>query len=353
MYEYAASMQENLIYQWKKNNSWYDLVVEMIIRDKNIPDPDEGVLRSAQMIIEGFAADLTRAQAYFASRETITIIQNGASSIEKDFRDRIVRFREDHADVEKINRTVWDSTPEFHAHPIVLNPDTYNGPGILVLEPGSEMFIVLSNPGDYVRHTTHEESPIVPEGGKVRVVAIQWSAIESGGFQEKGSTEYSDYAYIIPYIAVDTGKFRGSVFPLSVNLWPVGDPSTRSIGDPRFSTKPSAFITSLLSFMSQKLSAVDTVEAPRAFRKRAERENRAINPIKVIYLRKREQRASTGPAGATPVDWKNRWIVSAHPRLQYYPALQRHKLIWIDVYVKGPESKPLKPPTKTVYAVVR
>jgi hypothetical protein len=61
--------------------------------------------------------------------------------------------------------------------------------------------------------------------------------------------------------------------------------------------------------------------------------------VQIVHLR-RQTPAPTQNTGSG-VDWKKRWIVHGFWRNQWYPSVEKHRQIWIDDYVKGPDDKPL------------
>jgi hypothetical protein len=96
----------------------------------------------------------------------------------------------------------------------------------------------------------------------------------------------------------------------------------------------------LMRLMMQQIAVREEQEAPRATRRRWQRDlpDKPAPYIVVVRLR----RPKSHPTGDEhPVEWKQRWIVSGHWRNQWFPSLQAHRQIWISDYVKGPEDKPL------------
>ena len=90
---------------------------------------------------------------------------------------------------------------------------------------------------------------------------------------------------------------------------------------------------------------------PRPMRRAAERKQIEMpKAVRVIVLRRK---ASDGRDVSEQDDWTCRWIVRGHWRNQWYRSTQLHHPVWIAPYVKGPENKPLKMPTKDVFAVRR
>jgi hypothetical protein len=73
--------------------------------------------------------------------------------------------------------------------------------------------------------------------------------------------------------------------------------------------------------------------------------------VRVVQLRRSEPNSRLDVRTHQPVDWSCRWIVGGHWRNQPYK--DSTKLIYIMPYVKGPEDKPLRVPTHTVYQVSR
>lgn len=77
--------------------------------------------------------------------------------------------------------------------------------------------------------------------------------------------------------------------------------------------------------------------------------------IKVVTLRRAETAASgsqINPADGA-IEWSCQWIVRGHWRQQFYPSTGEHRPKWILPHVKGPEDRPLKSPTTTIFAVTR
>jgi len=99
-------------------------------------------------------------------------------------------------------------------------------------------------------------------------------------------------------------------------------------------------------------------QVERHARKRMMREHKLAEPptVQVVALRK----SLRVPAGAAEGDrvagareYRCRWIVRGHPRLQACgPGRKDRKLIWVEAHVAGPPEQPLKT-RQRVYAVVR
>lgn len=108
-------------------------------------------------------------------------------------------------------------------------------------------------------------------------------------------------------------------------------------------------ITKLIGFLQSKILEPRQVYASRGVRRRHPLTLGA--PVTVVTLRRKEQelRDMTNQNEEAP-DWQFRWMVSGHWRNQWYSSEERHRLKWIDPYLKGPEDKPIK---ATIYHVKR
>lgn len=107
-------------------------------------------------------------------------------------------------------------------------------------------------------------------------------------------------------------------------------------------------------WMHQRIVTMSAGPVERHRRKQLAREHDAPLPpdVKVIQLRRSESHPASNVL-SEPVEWRCRWVVSGHWRNQYYPSKGEHRLVPILPYVKGPEDKPLRIPSHTVYAVNR
>jgi hypothetical protein len=103
------------------------------------------------------------------------------------------------------------------------------------------------------------------------------------------------------------------------------------------------WIGALDAFLRRKLAFI----APTRIGKHVARRlklDRSASECRVIILRQREYKP---PLTSRKVDWNWRWLVCGHWRV--LPSGP----IWITAHMKGPESKPLKPPTSRIFAVMR
>jgi hypothetical protein len=114
---------------------------------------------------------------------------------------------------------------------------------------------------------------------------------------------------------------------------------------------PHGQLAAKLDFLRSTVVAHHAVGGGRGLRKDwRRRTGEDAPPVRVVTLRR--QQAGGGEAAGT-VEWGCRWIVSGHWRNQYLPASGGHRPTWIGAHVKGPDSKPLKPPAVTVFVVKR
>ncbi len=109
------------------------------------------------------------------------------------------------------------------------------------------------------------------------------------------------------------------------------------------------YLAAAVSFIEQRLLFVSHERPDRATRRRSPAIEHAT--IRVVELRRKHASHDGGVSAAR--EWANQWMVAGHWRNQWYPSLQRHQPKWIAAYTKGPDDKPMKPPTARVFAVVR
>jgi len=114
----------------------------------------------------------------------------------------------------------------------------------------------------------------------------------------------------------------------------------------------SRFVLAGCGWLRQRILTTSMGHVERHRRKQLAREHNVPMPseVKVIQLRRIESQVRPDSAGE-PVDWSCRWVVNGHWRNQPYK--DERKLIYIMPFVKGPEDKPLRVPSHTVYAVQR
>jgi hypothetical protein len=110
------------------------------------------------------------------------------------------------------------------------------------------------------------------------------------------------------------------------------------------------FVMAGLAWLSQRVAVAEPQQLERHKRKRLLREHGVIPEVKIVRLRRSD--SSGNQPSATHAEWSCRWVVNGHWRNQPYKDNQR-KLIYILPYVKGPDDKPLKAPSTTVFSVSR
>ncbi len=106
-------------------------------------------------------------------------------------------------------------------------------------------------------------------------------------------------------------------------------------------------------WLQQRIITTTGGHVERHRRKQLAREHNAPLPsdVKIIQLRRAESVPHESSWQNESVEWSCRWIVNGHWRNQPYK--DERKLIYILPYVKGPDDKPLKVPSHTVYSVNR
>lgn len=134
----------------------------------------------------------------------------------------------------------------------------------------------------------------------------------------------------------------------------VQDFATRSNSDTHgFFVAFKRFLIAGCTWLQQRVIVTGHGHVERHRRKQIAREYGAtVSGVKVIQLRRSESpNHASGGMAPEQVEWSCRWIVNGHWRNQPYKT--GHRLKYILPYVKGPDDKPLKVPTHTVYAVNR
>lgn len=209
--------------------------------------------------------------------------------------------------------------------------------GVVYLEASIDADVFY--PSEMVREVISMADPGVKNA---RLQAIFWNTLTNN----KGE----DTVFV--WAALDLSDVRvvvDSIFPISVLPYalPIGEMGRNDAAGRRV----VAFLMALLFFMEQKVFVAAVRPLTRAQRKQAPQWYKSQEE-RVITLRKREY--TNAPSGDhREVDWQYQWLVRGHWRKQYYPARNEHRTIWIAPFSKGPEDKPLKPPTKHIFQVVR
>lgn len=129
--------------------------------------------------------------------------------------------------------------------------------------------------------------------------------------------------------------------------WP-GAPNPRLLAKLRY-------FGAALAFLQQEITVAPRQAALRACRRRLARDGWEHIPlIRVVELRRRRGDVSGASGPGAPVDWHCQWVVSGHWRQQPCgPGRVERRTRWVLPHLKGPEGKPLKPPSTKVFAVIR
>lgn len=103
-------------------------------------------------------------------------------------------------------------------------------------------------------------------------------------------------------------------------------------------------ILKLLAFLASPFVAQDKISPSRQERRRAQRDSEhEIPEVSVITLRGEaaQSHADSRREGEGGTELTHRFWVRGHIRAQWYPSVQRHQLIWIAPYIKGPDGTTL------------
>jgi hypothetical protein len=165
------------------------------------------------------------------------------------------------------------------------------------------------------------------------------------GFQFSENASYNSFL-------ISTASPTGQLFVGGFN----GDPTLNGNVFEIF-TVSQAVVDALAIFLEERVASVQDESVPRQLRKPGTKMGLPDEKIvRVITLRDVERSAMVGPtsgsAGGNPDDarrtYHQQWLVRGHIRNQWYPSKEKHELIWVDPYVKGPEDAPLKPTVRDV-----
>jgi hypothetical protein len=112
-----------------------------------------------------------------------------------------------------------------------------------------------------------------------------------------------------------------------------------------------------LSWIAQRILVAEPQRLERHLRRRLAQQPGApdATEMRIIALRRKyyAQQAPHADDADAIVEWRCRWFVSGHWRNQYYPSAGEHRLCWVMPYLKGPEDRPIKPPSSRLFAVIR
>jgi hypothetical protein len=146
----------------------------------------------------------------------------------------------------------------------------------------------------------------------------------------------------------------GSFTQATIISFDVSGPLVHSIGAWKVGSRcdqRSCGVQALFNFMGQKIVGIERHSPDHYQRRRLKRQKRPNWEVKVVTLRRYQQKLEGGGHGT--IDWQCQWTVTGHWRDQWYPSKNRHEPIWIEPFVKGPPDKPLKDPKNTIFSVRR
>lgn len=112
----------------------------------------------------------------------------------------------------------------------------------------------------------------------------------------------------------------------------------------------TAFLVASFLWMQQRVLLTQRLDCAGSFAKHSRRLG-VTSAVNVVVLRRPQESNNKGEQVDT--EWSCQWFVRGHWRQQYLPSTQTHRPTWIQPYVKGPEDKPLKAPSTTVFSVSR
>jgi hypothetical protein len=121
--------------------------------------------------------------------------------------------------------------------------------------------------------------------------------------------------------------------------------------DSSFNLMLRALLT-FFRFSAQHILTTTARQVGRAAQRRLARENPVVPPVHLVILRRKAYRAINEETGRT-VEWSCQWLVRGHWRQQFFPSDGSNRPIWIAPYLKGPEGKPIRIASETVYDVAR
>jgi hypothetical protein len=111
------------------------------------------------------------------------------------------------------------------------------------------------------------------------------------------------------------------------------------------------FVLASWLWMKQRVMLPQPVNVSTSASKSAERAG-AVAACNVVILRRSDDSCQSDGSGEAK-EFSCQWLVRGHWRQQFYPSTGEHRPLWIEPYVKGPDDKPFKLPTQTVFAVSR
>jgi len=182
------------------------------------------------------------------------------------------------------------------------------------------------------------------------VKALSWISLPIA----ETSTDLDGGILLFPWLE-QWGSAR-RLMPLNAAEWGFGmtldEASVRRRSEPErvVSRAVLRHLAALNAFIAQRLITGRRGPPERAVRRRLERAGREAPDVLVVELRRTEAQHDTEPSGRTiAADFC--FPVSGHWRRAWFDSIQDHRPIWINPYLKGNLSGPLRK-RKRVFAIV-
>ena len=99
------------------------------------------------------------------------------------------------------------------------------------------------------------------------------------------------------------------------------------------------FAYALWNFMAQKITSVERRQLPRQLRRHAPKHIAERGVLVIVLRRVAHAKLSEPSDGHSP---SVRFSVRGHWRNHWYPSENRHKPLFIEAHIKGPEGAPLR-----------
>lgn len=90
----------------------------------------------------------------------------------------------------------------------------------------------------------------------------------------------------------------------------------------------------------QDLSEQTQAPVDRPVRRTYTRAGRPLPTVRQVALRQPAHGNGSAASEDGP-QWQHRWVVRGHWRNHWYPSQQRHRPLWINSHIKGPDGQPL------------
>jgi hypothetical protein len=204
-------------------------------------------------------------------------------------------------------------------------------------------FALLPEPVSITRLVS-DDDPTAETGDLVagQVRALVWGPVAGSGFDGRGEIGIAGLGVISeqpPELGFGDSRHPQAWIPVVRDGFAFGETYSRRDGTQRAF---QAFWALLRQFVpiAERL--------PRARRRAAERAGR---PTEVKIMRLRRAQAERN-AGAGSIDYSCQWVVAGHWRNQPCgPERSERRQVFIAPYVKGPEDKPLRDPSRVLELV--